>query len=162
MEVDLGRVLALNYASANLKWLAEIPVLESKGRSGLISSPPIPRMQQALAPRFMATEPVSGNAADSDLVFPMPGELVFRMPEGFQRFQTIVARSDSGEKRTALTLEIWQDDERIVSKTLGPDDESIPLEIAIAPNKKVRLVVDAPSQLRIGSRVTWKQPRLTR
>jgi hypothetical protein len=165
--VPLSRISILNYASANVKWLAEVPVLsavsdqrtEWKGDSGNI--------RKMMAPRFLSGNKqgiaiASMSPEDLDLVFPSAGAFTFRVPEGFSRFRARIERSGGGNARSELTVEVWQDDQNISRLVFGTGDENAELDVPVLSAKKIILKVSSKSRLQVGSQLTWKQPRLTR
>ncbi len=161
-QLPLSRLSVLNYSYANLKWLYEISALESKKEKRMDWATSPATLDRALSPRFVSLIDEEPQGADFDLVFPVPGSYTFRVPDGFSRFQARVQRSDTGEKRSAISLEVWQDDQRIAQKQLSPQDDIADLDLPLVSGKKVRLAVVCESPLMIGTAVTWKQPRLVR
>jgi hypothetical protein len=96
------------------------------------------------------------------LRFPTPGSYAFRVPDGFQRFQSTLERRDRGTQRSELSVEVWQDDERVFEKALSANDESLDVNVALKSGKRVRLVISSASDLKVGTEVVWMQPRLMR
>lgn len=155
----------INYASANIRWVADLETVESTPTKRMAWKSDIPTLNVALSPRFIATKRNGSSenvGSDLDLHFPSPGSYTFRAPDGFTSFQGLVERSDSGSQRSDLTIEVWQDDERILQQNLPANKESVKVETSVVPGKKIRLVVACPSKLMIGTEVQWKQPRLKR
>lgn len=164
-SIPIQRLAFANYASANLRWIADLPILESKATHKTPWKEPNATLDQAMAPRFHAVSgESSGNAASDkyDLEFLAPGSFTFRVPEGFQRFRTSFHRVESGDTRTQLDIEVWQDDEKIVRKPMSPTDDSIDIDCPVTPGKKIRLVVVGAGRLNVGSHVVCRQPRLMR
>jgi hypothetical protein len=118
-----------------------------------------------MAPRFVSeqgTLPSDVSSKEKDLYFPGPGRFTFRVPEGFQSFQSQVVRTDDGSQRTNLTIEIWQDDNRLSQQSLPYDVDSVDVNLPVPSGKKVQLRVACNSKLMVGTEVQWKQPRLKR
>jgi hypothetical protein len=167
VSIPIARVALLNYASANVKWLAEVPVLnaasdrrmEWKGDGSLVG--------KVLAPQFITSRGQgasidSANPEDLDLVFLSPGSFTFRAPDGFSRFRALVERSGIGNARSDVVIEVWEDDQNLMRRTLAANEDSLELDIPVSGGKKVTFKMATNNRLQIGSQVTWKQPRLTR
>jgi hypothetical protein len=165
VSIPLSSVESINYSTANLRWLSELEVLEAVAAKRIDFKGTVTGLEKAMSPRFVVNDraPKPNSApSDKDLYFPSPGRLVFRVPEGFKTFQSKIIRTDDGSQRTDLTIELWQDDQRIDQQTLAHNQDSIELNVAVQANKKTRLVVACISKLFIGTEVQWKQPRLKR
>lgn len=165
--VPISRISLLNYASANVKWLAEVPVLSSVSDQRIEWKGESENIRKMMAPQFVsgdkqATTNVSMNPEDLDLVFPSAGSFTFRVPEGFSRFRARIERSGGGNARSELTVEVWQDDQNISRLVFGTGDENAELDVPVLSAKKIILKVSSKSRLQVGSQLTWKQPRLTR
>lgn len=104
----------------------------------------------------------SSDGLGKDLRFPSPGSYSFRVPDGFQRFQSTLERRDRGAHRSELRVEVWQDDARVWEKAISIDEESLEVDIALQPGKRVRLVIASASELKVGTDVVWLRPRLMR
>ncbi len=160
-KIPLDQVSVINYSHANLKWLSELEVLESKTArridwkqdSPLIERSQLPRMERS------STDSLEGGA---DLHFPSPGSFAFRVPDGFQRLVTRIERSDRGTQRSTLRIEVWQDDVKIIDKQMAASDDSLDLEVPLVAGKKVRLAVASSNRLMVGTDLRWIQPRLVR
>ena len=76
--------------------------------------------------------------------------------------QCRVERTDEGTQRTDLTIEVWQDDQKISEQPLAHNVDFADLDIPLKSEKKTKLAVICKSKLMIGTEITWKQPRLKR
>ena len=164
LSIALSKVSGLNYASANIRWLSEESSLEAVADRSIEFKTPMVSLDRALAPRFVTKGKNVPTAlpADKDLYFPGPGRFLFRVPEGFTSLQSRVERSDNGTQRSDLTIEVFQDDQKVASQPLPFGVDFVELQVALQPGKKTWLAVVCASKLMIGTEVTWKQPRLKR
>jgi len=164
LSIALSKVSGLNYASANIRWLSEESSLEAVADRSIEFKTPMVSLDRALAPRFVTKGKNVPTAlpADKDLYFPGPGRFLFRVPEGFTSLQSRVERSDNGTQRSDLTIEVFQDDQKVLSQPLPFGVDFVELQVALQPGKKTWLAVVCASKLMIGTEVTWKQPRLKR
>lgn len=165
--VPLSRIAALNYASANVRWLAEVPVLGSQSDQRIEWKGDAGRVGKVMAPQFVVSDrnglvDASASPEDLDLVFPSAGSFIFRVPDGFSRFRSRLERSGAGNARSELLIEVLQDDQNISQLVLDPKDERKDLDVAVSGGKKVTLKVSSKSRLQVGCQLTWQQPRLTR
>ena len=165
ISIPQTKLLNINYASANIRWLSEVASLDAVAEKQIEFRTPIASLDRAFAPRFIvngrAPLPTS-LASEKDLYFPSPGYYVFRVPEGFSSLQCRVERTDEGQQRTDLTIEVWQDDVRVAERSLAYNSDVTELDIPLKPEKKTKLLVICKSKLMIGTEITWKQPRLKR
>ena len=165
ISIPQTKLLNINYASANIRWLSEVASLDAVAEKQIEFRTPIASLDRAFAPRFIvngrAPLPTS-LASEKDLYFPSPGYYMFRVPEGFSSLQCRVERTDEGQQRTDLTIEVWQDDVRVAERSLAYNSDVTELDIPLKPEKKTKLLVICKSKLMIGTEITWKQPRLKR
>ncbi len=154
-------LLALDFSSANLRWLSELPALEKKAAPRIQSKLVIAGRDDLMAPRFQSKNN-SADPQDLDLRFSASGEIVFRVPEGCRKFESRIQRSGNGDVRAQLELEIWENDSKIWNADLQTDQTSLNVSIDVRPEKRLKLVMKAKSELMAGCEVTWIQPRFLR
>jgi len=165
VSIPLVQISRINYSTANIRWLADVESLEAVAERQIEFKTPIASVDKAFAPRFVVNglAPLSTSlAADKDLYFPSPGYYLFRVPEGFSSLQCRVERTDDGSQRTDITIEVWQDDQKISEQPLSFNVDFADLAIPLKSEKKTKLAVICKSKLMIGTEITWKQPRLKR
>ena len=165
VSIPLVQILNINYSTANIRWLSDVESLAAVAERQIEFKTPIASLDRAFAPRFVVNglAPLSTSlAADKDLYFPSPGYFLFRVPEGFSSLQCRVERTDVGSQRTDLTIEVWQDDQKISEQPLEHNVDFADLDIPLKSEKKTKLAVICKSKLMIGTEITWKQPRLKR
>jgi hypothetical protein len=165
VSLPLSSIVSIDYSTANIRWLSDLEVLESIGNKSVDFKGKIASLDRAMAPRFVSeqgTLPSDVSSKEKDLYFPGPGRFTFRVPEGFQSFQAQIVRTDDGSQRTNLTIEIWQDDNRLSQQSLPYDVDSVDVNLPVPSGKKVQLRVACNSTLMVGTEVQWKQPRLKR
>jgi hypothetical protein len=154
-------VESIDFSSANIVWLAsQAPIeVETFHRSFLQSE--ITRRQLLLGPRFIA---VTGEdqAKSKDLCFKGPGCIVFRVPEGFNRFVSRVHRSETAKYLSSVALEVWDGDQVAWKEEFASNQEELKVDVAVTAGKKLSLIVRCDSELMIGTELFWDQPRLTR
>ena len=165
VSIPLNKVHSVNYATANIRWLSEVEIMDSVAEKLIDFKSPIANLDRAMAPRFVvsgrAPMPTS-SAADKDLLFPGPGQFLFRVPEGFSSLQSRVERTDEGSQRTDLIIEVWQDEQKMAEESLAHNVDFINVDVPLKSGKKTKLAVTCKTKLMIGTEVTWKQPRLKR
>jgi len=165
VSIPFKKLLSINYSTANIRWLSEIEVLSAAAEKQIEFKTSIASLDRAFLPRFVVggrTAPSTSPPGDRDLIFPSPGDYTFRVPQGFSVLQCRVERSDEGSQRTNLSIEIWQDDQKISEQPLAQNVDFVEVNVALKPEKKTKLVVACKSKLMVGTEVTWKQPRLKR
>lgn len=165
VSIPMVQISKINYSTANIRWLTDVESLEAVAERQIEFKTPIASIDRAFAPRFVVNgrAPLPASlAADKDLYFPSPGYYLFRVPEGFSSLQCRVERTDEGSQRTDLTIEVWQDDQKISEQPLAHNIDFVDLDIPLKSEKKTKLAVICKSKLMIGTEITWKQPRLKR
>ncbi len=165
IKLPFNKILRVDYAHANLKWLNEIEPIESVAEKRVDWKADLPMLQKSQSPRFVVNQRAETSnraSSDFDLAFPMPGRFVFRVPEGFTKFESTVTRQLKGDLRSDLKVEVWQDDQRVWQGTLAAKQDSLAVETTLVAGKKVRLVVACDTKLMVGTSVHWLQPRLRR
>ncbi len=148
---------AIDCGLDKLAWLSSLTPIESrsnhKGGFGDFDS----MLAKTTKPRW-----VKGEDSNQDLLFSGPGEYMFRAPEGMTKLQARLQRSSESESRSAILVEVWVDDQIAIRKQIAPEEELCDLEVPIAPEKKIKLVMASKSALNLGTRVLWRQPRLSK
>lgn len=171
VTLPLSSIVSIDYSSANIRWLSDVESLEAVASKSFDFKGKIASLDRAMAPRFVpnprfssnqGTLPSNVSSKEKDLYFPGPGHFIFRVPDGFQSFQSQIVRTDEGSQRTNITIEVWQDDNRISQQSLPYDSDSIDVRVPVQPGKKIKLSVACNSKLMVGTEVQWKQPRLNR
>ena len=167
VSLPIARIALLNYASANVKWLAEVQAISAVSDKRIEWKGESVNIEKVMAPQFVSSERkwnagTGASPEDMDLLFPSSGAFTFRVPDGFSRFRTKIERSGVGTARSELMIEVLQDDQSISKLALGPATEKADLDVPVSPGKKIVLKVTSKGRLQVGSQLTWKQPRLTR
>jgi NPCBM/NEW2 domain len=155
------QVYEIDLSSANVKWLASLDVLDRKSANRIATQSAIAIRDKLFGPRFVNTQ--NGlDQVDQDLVFASPGEITFRVPEGFQYFVSKVGRRSEGDARSLVSVEIWQAEERIFAGELPDELDDISVKVSVTPGKRLRILVSSDSSLAAGTKVQWTQPRFER
>jgi hypothetical protein len=161
VKVGWEHLASINFSAANVVWLAqEVPLAKAISSRSWLPQPVVGR-DELLGPRFVAAED-SGEAKAQDLRFWGPGEISFRIPEGFPRFVSKLRRSEQARFATAVGCEVWDGETRVWEGGLTVEQSEVAIDVPVTPGKKLRLVVHAKSDLMIGTELSWEQPRLTR
>jgi beta-galactosidase beta subunit len=84
------------------------------------------------------------------------------MPEGFRRLESRVQRSENGTVQSKLTIQVWQDSEKVTETALEVNQDYVDIKAILKPEKKIRLVVTSSDPMNLGTEIQWKQPRLLR
>ncbi len=155
--VPLQWLDAIDCGLDKLAWLSGLIPIDSrsnnKGGFGDFDS----MLAKTTKPRW-----VKGEGSNQDLLFSGPGEYMFRAPEGMTKLQARLQRSSESESRSAILVEVWVDDQIAIRKEIAPEEELLDLEVPIVPEKKIKLVMASKSALNLGTRVLWRQPRLSK
>ncbi|MDZ4850221.1 MAG: hypothetical protein SGI77_13135 [Pirellulaceae bacterium] len=151
----------VNFSSANVVWLASQTALATKTFQRTFTGSAIPGRDTLLGPRFDSADG-SSDAKSQDLHFTGPGEITFRVPSGFRRFVSKIRRFEKARFMSAIQCEIWLGDELAWNVSLPPDQMEATVDIPVASDKQMRIVVTCESDLMLGTQISWQQPRLTR
>jgi len=140
-----------------MAWVASLPVLESrtykKGGFGDFD---------AVLTRTWKPHWVEDERSGESLLFPGPGEYVFRAPQGMTKFTARIERADDSEAQSAVWTEVWVDDQVVLRKELGADQQGMDIDVGIAQEKKIKIVLGSKSALNLGTRVAFLQPRVSK
>jgi hypothetical protein len=162
--VPLQGVMDIRFSASNLRWLAETEKIESFEEKPTNWKFSVDIAKQAFAPRFISESPSARDPSpsDQDLLFSSPGTYSFRMPEGFRRLESRVQRSENGTVQSKLTIQVWQDSEKVTETALEVNQDYVDIKAILKPEKKIRLVVTSSDPMNLGTEIQWKQPRLLR
>lgn len=97
-----------------------------------------------------------------DLLFPGPGELVIRVPDGMSKFRSRVERVAESDLASAVRVEVWVDDQIAFRQELGAGQQGLDIEATVQPNKRMRMQIEVGGKLKVGSRVVWREPRFSK
>jgi hypothetical protein len=162
----LSKLAEIDFGSANLRWLADLQVLDRQLTSDVVGAVGGDGfgVRELLLPGFVSSGTSKGtpSAADSDLSFSMPGEYTLRVPEGFSRFAAKVKRNVRGDLKSPLTIEIRQAGRVLFSEQLTDKLDGMDLKIDVEPDKQITLVVACSNTLPVGTATLWLQPRFSR
>jgi hypothetical protein len=162
--VPLKSVMEIRFSASNLRWLAEAEKIESFEERSSNWKFSLEIAKQAFAPRFISEmrNSLENSASDKDLLFSRLGTYAFRMPEGFSRLESRIQRCEGGTVQSKLTIQVWQDSEKVVETFLDVNQDFVDIKATLAPEKKIRLVVTSSEPVYSGTEIQWKQPRLLR
>jgi len=160
--IEMSKIADIRYASANVRWVAELESLESTVTNSKPWKFKVGAAKNAFLPRFVSAAPGKSLSSDQDLLFSQPGTYSFRMPEGFRRLEARVQRPDSGDMRSPIGIQIWQDSEKVFEGEIPANQEFLDVKATLVAEKRIRLVVTSSNAMNLGTEVQWKQPRLLR
>jgi hypothetical protein len=168
LKVPVDGVSIIQFAAANIRWVAELPTVETSLQTPVPWEFALVDSKTALLPRFIKHRATNDSkngtlpAADQNLLFASPGSYIFRVPDGFSTLQATVERPELASYRSELIIEVWQEDEKLFSQVLADTDDSLEVKVNVAPEKKTRLSVSAKGPSNLGTEVQWKQVRVLR
>ena len=166
------QVASIDFSNAIVRWFASIPVLEAKAFDNPFLSVSVSGRSILLAPHFAArttrleaaSEP-STEPSTKNLLFPVDGEIVARVPDGTTRFRTRIVRPDDAKIQDKIRCEIWSNEDLLWSNTDASVNTSVDapwvVDVAVKAEKRIRLVVRSNAKVSAGSMVTWLQPRFS-
>jgi len=166
------QVASIDFSNAIVRWFASIPVLESKAFDNPFLSVPVSGRSILLAPHFAARTTGLGAASEpanepstKNLLFPVDGEIVARVPDGTTRFRTRIVRPDDAKIQDKILCEIWSNEDLLWSNADASVNTSVDapwvVDVAVKAEKRIRLVVRSNAKVSAGSMVTWLQPRFS-
>jgi hypothetical protein len=78
------------------------------------------------------------------------------------KFKTRVQRASEADMQSAVSIEVWVDDQIAYRGELSAEENQLDVEANVQSNKRVRLNVAAGGKLKAGSRVQWLEPRVSK
>jgi len=157
LSVPIEWLQGIDCGLDKMAWLSGLDVLDSRSTKKVGFGEFDTLLSKTTRPRW-----VKGKGASEDLLFPGPGEYQFRAPAGMTKLQARIERANESEAQSPIAVEVWVDDQVAYRKELGAQEESLDLEVSIAPEKKIKLVLGSSSALNLGTRTLWRQPRLSK
>lgn len=163
-----SEIVEINYAAANVRWLAECEVLSSRVY-GVELDDSLSDLLAALAPRLAPADDAlsSGQSLDAgpewvDLVFDRSGAFETRVPEGFATFEAKVNHNVTGNFVSRLDIVVEQDGKVIFDESFDGNADELDVACKVSPEKRLTLIVRNSSDVEIGTAVRWSQPRFVR
>lgn len=161
-ECAWSDISSINFAVANVVWLASQPVLDRTILYGKeLAGSKVQGRNELLGPRFVSSDG-EDLAKSKDLRFLVPSEIAFRIGEGFNRFTAKVHRMDKATYAVPVICEVIVGTDVVWKKELDVDEMEATAEVAVEAGKRIGLRVRCESKLPVGTEVTWEQPRLTK
>ena len=158
-----NEISGINFAAANVVWLASQPALSSKSFQRSLLEKDITGRESLIGPRFYSADTMKTSEAKSqDLLFSGPGEITFRVPEGFKRFVTKVRRFEKTRYATTVNCKVWVGDALAWEATMDPEQIEAVVDFPVVSGQRLRIAVACDSDLMLGTQLSWLQPRLTR
>ncbi len=161
---DPTQVAEIDFSNAIVRWFASIPVIESKAFDNPFLSVSVHGRSVLMAPHFESRSKgrtVVDEPSTKNLVFPIDGEIVARVPDGTTRFRTRIVRPDDAKIQDKIRCEIWSNEELLWASADTKMDAPWVVDVAVTPEKRIRMVVRSESKFSAGSMVTWLQPRFS-
>ncbi|MCY2976598.1 MAG: hypothetical protein NTW52_18225 [Planctomycetota bacterium] len=161
---DPKQVASIDFSNAIVRWFAAIAVIESKAFDNPFLSVSVRGRSVLLAPHFASNSKgrdIADEPSTKNLVFPVDGEIVARVPDGTTRFRTRIVRPEDARIQDKILCEIWSNEDLLWSSADPKVDAPWVVDIAVTPEKRLRLVVRSESKISAGSMVTWLQPRFS-
>ena len=150
-------LVRIECGSGKLASVSSLEMLEIRGQRGLSFGAFDSVLVKSTNPKW-----VTQRDGRKDLLFPGPGEVVFRVPDGMTKFKTRVQRASEADMQSAVSIEVWVDDQIAYRGELSAEENQLEVEANVQSNKRVRLNVAAGGKLKAGSRVQWLEPRLSK
>ncbi len=160
-EFASDSLVELDFSIANLKWLSLSSPIAAQAASRPLGKQSFAARETAFKPKFVFRRENAG-PHEADLLFTTPGEITFRVPTAVSKFSSQIVRATTGDVRSELSIEVWENDQLLQEKRLGVDDDEVSILCEVHPEKRLRLVTKSSSTLMVGSEVKWLQPRFLR
>jgi hypothetical protein len=156
LRVPMDWLQSIDCGLDKIAWVSSLAILDARpaSRGGFGEFDEI--LAKTTKPRWVRSE----LGTSEDLLFPGPGQYQFRAPAGMTKFQARIERSEESESRSAIQIELWVDDQVAFKKEIEADQKGLDLEVGIAQEKKIKLVLGSKSPLHLGTRALVRQPKL--
>ena len=164
-QIPIEQLASIDFASANLKWLSQMELLEvsSQGPPIELSSDDTLLHNRLMQPRFQANSSSgSTTSAAANLIFEIPGQITFRVPEGYHILRGTVQRNRTAKVLLPITLKVDIDGQTVWTGRLAGDQMKLDLDVAVEPNKRCQIAVQSETLLPLGTQTMLLQPRLMR
>ena len=148
---------AIDCGAGKLAWVSSSETLDANAKPRTRFGELDAAISQISRPRWL-----SNPSGGEDLLFPNPGEFVFRAPEGMSKLLARIERTNESDLQSPIKLEIWVDDRIAFQKELSSQEATAEVEAPISAGKKTRIVLSSKGALQIGTRAVLRQPRLTK
>jgi hypothetical protein len=177
-RIAWDELLQIDLSTANVRWLAAVTLLERQAAPRTPLAASLPAREQLLGPRFGPPPSLSGGGgggggggqtgADSppptstayDLLFPGPGHITLRVPEGWGRLITEASPFATGPHVGPMALEVLVDGEVVRSQRFSGAEQSVVLDVPVTPGSRLTLRLQAEGGLAAGAMLLCRQPRL--
>lgn len=157
------QLATIDFGTSNITWLADIPALQSSTQPRL-GFDAARGLGAVAAPSWspLWTSRTADASQSRDLLFLNDGFYETRVPVGSDRFLVTLVRTSAEGLRAQLSVELWQEDQQVAQRAIGPDQTEVPLEAAVTPGKKLQLRVRTQGAIQAGNSILWSQGRFLR
>ncbi|MBM3998873.1 MAG: hypothetical protein FJ297_04900 [Planctomycetes bacterium] len=163
-------IRSIDFSSVNLSYLSDLapqsqtwrPFVESKIAESLLARRYAARRDESFdgGPLLLANRQF-----EKGLAIHSYGELVYRLPPGFRRFQAIAGIDDRARKsgvNASVRLKILVDQTVAHDRVVTSRDEPYAIDLDIARANRLRIIVDFGDDLDISDYLNLGEARLTR
>lgn len=167
IERDLGAVVRIEYASENLLWLHELKPESNRWTPRFVPDRDIAALADFYAPRTDGAAPKSalrlgGQAYASGVRLHSRSEVVYRLPERFRRFKSVVGISDATRPGGAVRLVIRGDDRILLDEKVTGGDAPMPIDLDLTGVRRLSILVDLAGSWHASDELLLCEARLLR
>lgn len=172
-RIAWNQLRRVDLSTANVRWLASAALLERQAAPRTQLAAALPAREQLLGPRFgppqldsrgdgdqRSTEPPPLTGGPNDLLFPGPGHISLRVPEGWSRLITEATPIATGPHVGPMILEVLVDGEAVRSQRFSGTEQNVLVDVPVAAGGRLTLRLQAEGGLAAGAMLLCRQPRL--
>jgi len=170
-SIAWDQLLGVDLSTANVRWLASLPPLERQAAPRTALATSLPAREELLGPRFgthagrnsggeTSTQTLTPTGGAHDLLFPGPGQITLRVPEGWGRLITEATPLAAGPHVGPMVLDVLVEGEVVRSQRFSGADQSTMLDMPVTPGSRLTLRLQAEGGLAAGAMLLCRQPRL--
>ena len=167
VQLALSEIVSIDFSQGKVVYLSDLDWLPNESRwTPYFELDPLPDSLRAyFAPRrdrgFDAPRlHVGGRAYARGLSLQSRTELVYRLPEGFRRFEAIVGIDDAHGESGHVQLLIEGDGQLLYSAEIRGGEAPVPLKLNIDGVRRLRIVVDFAGDLDVADCLDLCEARL--
>ncbi len=161
VDLPIAELMEVDYSKGNFLYLGAIEPLERQSKRRGDLGIEIPGQDALFGPRVVqppAASPVTSPAIE----FVGAGSITYRLPKGYSRLLGSVELSPEGELFTECRVSVLLENKKLWEHTFQQPRKSVPIDLAITGDQRLKLVVESLKEPPIGDVVLWKHIRLAR
>ena len=163
-QVPWEQIDQLDFSAGNLQMLAELSPIQAVALISADFPGDIELAKKLFAPHagHYGRDSTTNDIPETDIVFQGSGVAEYRVPDGMNRFQTIIAGSPSAQLRGWTVITVQQEDTVLFQQSFSPESNRLTIDVPVVSKRRLILKVQPENPRQVDDTIWWLQPRFVK